>query len=470
MARAVPRATRASTAQPSIATLRPGRPEARACSPPWARPTPPAPGRLGQPLRGTGAQRSGAAHLPLPAPALLARRRHRRRRRCSAPGSTAAEHPLLGAVIAARAARALTCTGRSRSPPSPGWPTTPSPAPCCCPAPPSWSWRCGPAKEAGAPTRRRADPAGAPGPARARRGAAAGLRSPPPTSGRAPRAVDPLAPRGGRGRRGAAVGLPRRRAPRGTEQPADPEPLGAWPPAGAEPLEVAGPLRAPGRGRLRLRPRLPGPRAAWRHGEEVYAEVALAEERRARPRASASTRRCSTPPCTPTRAGSAAEEQAPAPARSPGAASACRAAGATAAAGPAPPAGRRAPPPSTPAPTGDRWIDRDRRAARLAARRPAHSTAAPARAVAGRRRPRAPAGQLDVATWPITADRPSARAAVARRPCRLRPAAAEADCRPPRPLDRRPCAGVAGLAGPGQQGRLALSSSPRRAVAAADGQ
>ena len=42
-----------------------------------------------------------------------------------------------------------------------------------------------------------------------------------------------------------------------------------------------------------------GLRAVWRRGDEVFAEVGLPEEARAPPAASASTRRCSTPRCTP---------------------------------------------------------------------------------------------------------------------------------------------------------------------------
>ncbi|WDT92368.1 polyketide synthase dehydratase domain-containing protein [Streptomyces sp. SCSIO-PteL053] len=38
------------------------------------------------------------------------------------------------------------------------------------------------------------------------------------------------------------------------------------------------PLRDPRRDRLRLRPALPGLRSAWRHGEDLYAEVALPGE------------------------------------------------------------------------------------------------------------------------------------------------------------------------------------------------
>ena len=49
----------------------------------------------------------------------------------------------------------------------------------------------------------------------------------------------------------------------------------AWPPAGAEPLDDRAPLRPPRRGRLRLRTRLPGARAAWRPARDL---------RRGRPR------------------------------------------------------------------------------------------------------------------------------------------------------------------------------------------
>ena len=50
-------------------------------------------------FKGTGAKRVAAAHLPLPARALLARRPPPARATLSAAGQSAAEHPLLGAAI-----------------------------------------------------------------------------------------------------------------------------------------------------------------------------------------------------------------------------------------------------------------------------------------------------------------------------------------------------------------------------------
>ncbi|WP_438861885.1 SDR family NAD(P)-dependent oxidoreductase [Paractinoplanes abujensis] len=66
-------------------------------------------------------------------------------------------------------------------------------------------------------------------------------------------------------------------APGAADEPAD---LTAWPPAGAEPVDVSGlydELETAGYG---YGPVFRGLRAAWRRGDEVYAEVALPEDRR----------------------------------------------------------------------------------------------------------------------------------------------------------------------------------------------
>ncbi|SOD65605.1 Acyl transferase domain-containing protein, partial [Streptomyces zhaozhouensis] len=53
---------------------------------------------------------------------------------------------------------------------------------------------------------------------------------------------------------------------------------GAWPPAGAEPVELAGLYDEMADGGFRYGPLFQGLRAAWRRGDEVFAEVALDED------------------------------------------------------------------------------------------------------------------------------------------------------------------------------------------------
>ncbi|HZN20232.1 MAG TPA: SDR family NAD(P)-dependent oxidoreductase, partial [Micromonosporaceae bacterium] len=57
--------------------------------------------------------------------------------------------------------------------------------------------------------------------------------------------------------------------------------LGAWPPAGAEPVDLTGFYPALAEGGYGYGPAFQGLRAAWRHGDETYAEVALPDEQRA---------------------------------------------------------------------------------------------------------------------------------------------------------------------------------------------
>ncbi|KJK54932.1 type I polyketide synthase, partial [Saccharothrix sp. ST-888] len=59
--------------------------------------------------------------------------------------------------------------------------------------------------------------------------------------------------------------------------PAEPE-LRAWPPAGAEPIALDGLYEQLAEAGLGYGPAFRGLRAAWRHGEDVYAEVALAQQ------------------------------------------------------------------------------------------------------------------------------------------------------------------------------------------------
>ncbi|WP_190127046.1 type I polyketide synthase, partial [Streptomyces inusitatus] len=57
--------------------------------------------------------------------------------------------------------------------------------------------------------------------------------------------------------------------------------LTAWPPPGAEPVSVDGLYEHLGRGGFAYGPVFQGLRAAWLHGDDVYAEVALPEDRQA---------------------------------------------------------------------------------------------------------------------------------------------------------------------------------------------
>jgi acyl transferase domain-containing protein len=62
------------------------------------------------------------------------------------------------------------------------------------------------------------------------------------------------------------------------EQPPRPEPDGAWPPAGAEPLGVEDLYQRFAELGFEYGPSFQGLTAAWKQGEEVYAEVSLPEE------------------------------------------------------------------------------------------------------------------------------------------------------------------------------------------------
>ena len=123
----------------------------------------------------------------------------------------------------------------------------------------------------------------------------------------------------------------------------------AWPPEGAEPLDGRRPLRPPRRGGPRVRPRLPGPDA--RPGETASRSTPRSPCPRSRPRrpsASASTRPCSTPPCTASDSPGRAPRRSSCP--SPGAGSSAAGGGREGAAGAGSPPGPRARYPS-PSPT-----------------------------------------------------------------------------------------------------------------------
>ncbi|MYX97211.1 SDR family NAD(P)-dependent oxidoreductase, partial [Streptomyces sp. SID486] len=71
------------------------------------------------------------------------------------------------------------------------------------------------------------------------------------------------------------------RAGGGAEEAAVAAELGVWPPAGAEPVAVDGLYEGLAAMGLQYGAAFQGVRAAWRRGDEVFAEVALAEEQRA---------------------------------------------------------------------------------------------------------------------------------------------------------------------------------------------
>ena len=261
-----------ATADPRPCARARAEPEALARRP-RRRPRHRRPARLGRLLRGHGRQGRPAAHLPLPAPALLARPAKRRRGpRRARPGHARAP--------AARRRRSRTPKARaSRSPAA---------SPCRAPLAgrPRRRRHRDPARHrlrgAGAQRRRagrcaersrsclcrrrllpRRDAGGAAGRARrARRGGQARVLDPLPPRRRRSGAVDPARqrhPRRGRARRARAarrVAARRGRAARGR-----------------------GPMRPPRRGRLRLRPRLPGPDAAWQTARRSTPRLPLPEER-----------------------------------------------------------------------------------------------------------------------------------------------------------------------------------------------
>ena len=254
-------------------------------------------GRLGGVLRRHRRAPRRPAHLRLPAPALLARRRRPAPATSPAAGLAPAGHPLLGAAVP------LADAGRRRAhrpavaahPPLAGRPRRRS-APCCCPAPRfvelaaarrrpgrrgrveeltlrGAAGRCPTAAASQRAGRRR----------RARRRPAAGrstVHSRPATT---PTAVDPARRRRARRRPHPAAGADLDRVAAGRRRAGRPRRL----------------LRGARRAGLGYGPAFQGLRAAWRRGDEVFAEVALPEDGRGDAGGSACTRRCSTRRCTP---------------------------------------------------------------------------------------------------------------------------------------------------------------------------
>ena len=119
-----------------------------------------------------------------------------------------------------------------------------------------------------------------------------------PRRGRSAGDLDPLASRGAEAE--APDWTCHARGLLGAVPPApSSEPLDAWPPAGCEADRGRLPLRPPRRGRLRIRPGLPGPdRRLARRRARSTPRSRSTRSSAAKPAASGSTRPCSTRPCT----------------------------------------------------------------------------------------------------------------------------------------------------------------------------
>ena len=228
-------------------------------------PRPGRPGRWEALFAGSGA-RTPAAHLPLPARALLA---HRRRRGGGCAAASPPDHPLLGAAIEDPAER-LTLTGRISLETHPWLADHAVAGTVLLPAPPSSSWPCGPPSCVGA---RSVAELTLQAPLVLSEGGAQRSRSPSPPPTRTAAARSRSTPAPGEGAEG-----PKRTGLSPSSPLSTPEPLGEWPPAGAEPRRGRSLLRAPRRGGFEYGPAFQGLSAAWRDGERIYAEVSLAEE------------------------------------------------------------------------------------------------------------------------------------------------------------------------------------------------
>ena len=216
----------------------------------------------------------------------------------SALGLSSTEHPFLGAQIEDMQGDGLTFSGRISLQSHP-W-LADHAVGGHRPLPRHRLPRAGSAGGAGARLRapERAGPAGAAGDPRDGRRLAAGARGGSWRGGRA-RGLDPHPPRG----RGGRVELSRAGValsqPQEGQLPQAPE---AWPPQGAEPLELDGLYQRLGEIGLEYGPAFQGLTAAWKLGDEIYAEVSLDGEQASEARSlRASTRPCSTPPSTPAR-------------------------------------------------------------------------------------------------------------------------------------------------------------------------
>ena len=212
---------------------------------------------------------------PTPSSAALLARRRRRPRRRGRPRPDAAGHPLLGAAVGLAdgdGAAAHRPARRSRT--HPGWPTTPSRRGRCCPAPPSSSWRCAPATRSAAPLVEELTLAGTAGAARA--AAASQVQVVVGGADARPAAPSPIHSRPEPTPTAAwtrhATGAAR---PGAGRRPAPTSRLAARP--APQPVDLTSCYARAGRPGYGYGPAFQGLAAVWRHGDEVFAEVALPE-------------------------------------------------------------------------------------------------------------------------------------------------------------------------------------------------
>ena len=210
--------------------------------------------------------------------ALLAHLLGPRQATSSAAGIGDADHPLLSAVIEDPQDESLTLTGRLSLSSHPWLADHAVGARSCFPAPPSWSWRSEPRSRSGqrlspsSPCRLRC-------PRRAGRGAAAGLGLGPQRAGSQrelsihsrPESQDEELGRGSAVDRERQLGCwALRQAPRSSQSPSGP------PRAPSQsPSMTSTALLGPG---PQYGPAFQGLSAAWKQGEEIYAEASLPED------------------------------------------------------------------------------------------------------------------------------------------------------------------------------------------------
>ena len=260
---------------PSSRTLREGRPEAEARSPPRSpAPTPPAPRSTGRPSSPAPAPSA----VPLPTYPFQRQRYwlasasggSRRRPR----SASARRAPAAGGGDRGARGRAASCSPAASPSPTHPWLADHAVAGSGAPARHRLP-RAGPAGRRAGRRRdgRGADPAGAAGPPRAGRGRSSRSRSPAPTrTGRREIAIHSRP----EGERGAPSG-PATRAASSPQQPAAARRAASTPgpPQGAEPIELEDLYDRLAEAGLEYGPAFQGLSAAWRDGEEIYAEVSL---------------------------------------------------------------------------------------------------------------------------------------------------------------------------------------------------
>ncbi len=224
---------------------------------------------------------TGAKRVPLPTYAFQRQRYWVERQAgagdVSALGQAATGHPLLGASIALADGERTLLTGRVSLDSHPWLPTTRSWARCCCPAPASSSWRCAPAARLGC---EQVEELTLEAPLVLGDGEAVQLQvtlGAPDGLDRRAIAIYSRVERGdadepGEWTRHASGFLAP--AEESVEAPAE---LGdQWPPRGAEPVDVDDLYdRVADEVGFLYGPAFQGLRAAWKRGEEVFAEVEL---------------------------------------------------------------------------------------------------------------------------------------------------------------------------------------------------